>query len=123
MFSPDRRGTLLALSLTIPGLLLLIFSGSRPGRFFGGLSVVVFGVFAYVNYFSSRPERELPAPVVDALEGLERSRPNEHKVTLILDDGRVIPNVTVIHGRYVELPLGRRRLRFNPRQVVAVRPD
>jgi hypothetical protein len=31
--------------------------------------------------------------------------------------------VTVIHGRYVELPLGRARLRFNPKQVVAIRPD
>jgi len=123
VFTPDRRGTLGALALTIPGLLLVLFSGSGPGKVFGGLSILVFGLFAYVNYFSARPERELPHPVVDALEGIERSRPNEHKVTLILDDGRVVPDVTVIHGRYVELPLGRARLRFNPKRVVAVRPD
>jgi hypothetical protein len=123
MFSADKRGTLWALALTIPGVLLVLFSGSGPGKVLGGLSIVVFGLFAYVNYFSARPERELPGPVVDALEGLERSRPNEHKVTLILDDGRVVANVTVIHGRYVELPLGRARLRFSPKQVVAVRPD
>jgi len=123
MFPPTKQGSLRALLFTIPGLLLMVLSPASPAKVMGALSVAVFGFFAYVNYYQARPDRELPARVVDALEDMQPVRPSEHKVTLILDDGRVVPRVTVHYGRYVELPLGRSRLRFDPKQVVAVRPD
>ena len=50
MFSPDKRGTLWALALTSPGLLLVLFSGSGPGKVLGGLSIVVFGLFGDVHW-------------------------------------------------------------------------
>lgn len=123
MFPPTRQGSLRALLLTVPGILLILFADATPAKVMGALSVVVFGFFAYVNYYGARPDRELPPGIVEVLKTFDRGRTNEQKVTLILGDGRVVPGVTVNYGRYVELPLGRARLRFDPKQVMAVRPD
>ncbi|MGH8998894.1 MAG: hypothetical protein ACRDY7_05830 [Acidimicrobiia bacterium] len=123
MIPPTRKGSLRSLLFAIPGLALVVFSGSGAARLMGGVSTLVFAFFAYVNYYGARPDRELPARIVEVLDDMERVRPNEHKVTLILDDGSVVPGVTITYGRFVELPLGRARLRFDPKQVVAVRPD
>jgi hypothetical protein len=121
MFSFDRRGAIRALFLVIPGLILLVVGRATTARVLGLLSSLVFLFFAYVNEYGSRPDRELPPEVAESLERIPRVRGSEHKVDLVLDDGSVAYGVTVTHGKFVELPLGRPRLRFDPHRVVSAR--
>lgn len=116
-----RKGALIALPFVVFGLLLLILGHGATAKSLGAAAAGVFLFFAYVSEFGSRPDRELPPEVVATLETIPRVRLSEHKVDLVLDDGSVAYGVTVSYGKFVELPLGRPRLRFDPKRVVNAR--
>jgi hypothetical protein len=88
----------------------------------GILSAAVLVVLVGVYVVGRMPHRALPESVVEELSRLPARRPKQHVVDLETNDGRVIRNVWVAHGRYPAI-IGGRTLtrRYRPRDVAHAR--
>ena len=86
-------------------------------------SVSVLALLGLLGWYGRRPFRALPEPIVDKLRTIPMARPRygQHRVDLVLDDGRVIRGVYVGLGRYPSISPRRLVRRYKASSVIDVR--
>jgi hypothetical protein len=87
----------------------------------GAAGAAVLLALVVIVPLTMRPGRSVSDSVERQLEAIQPVRLNQHKVTVTLADGRVIKNVYIGWGRYVNYSFGFRRA-LNPKDIVSVSP-